>query len=453
VGGNINKEYYRLSSDKLYEELSTSRSGLSGNEAKNRLETDGPNKLEEFHKDTWFIKYLRQFKDLMIGLLLFSAVISFAFDDPRLGIALLAVVFLNTFMGFRQEYKAEKIMESLEKLVVPAAKVVRAGTVQELASTELVVGDIVYIEEGDSVPADLRIVEVSSLSTNDFALTGESNPCRKNTNTIRSEVPIGDRFNLVFMGTTVATGHGYGVVVGTGMDTELGKIANLSADTAADESPLQKEMNDVAKKVTKATIVLFVLLLIIAFRIDLGAKESFLLAVAIAMSLVPQGLPAAFATILAQAAKKMVNDKALVKKLSSVETLGATSVICTDKTGTLTKNQMTVEQILIGKQVYTVSGTGYDATGGLISKNNKRLSETELEDMKPFFVAGVFASNAKVSPPDDEHATWYCLGDPTEGALITLACTPLAPASNATIDTTNVFVTHPVTVRVFTVYL
>ncbi len=421
MGGNINKEYYRLSANEVYEEFSTNKSGLSSNEAKRRLETNGPNKLEEFHKDTWFIKYLRQFKDLMIVLLLISAAASFLFEDPRLGVALLAVVFLNTFMGFRQEYKAEKIMESLEKLVVPAARVVRESTVQEVASTELVVGDIVYIEEGDSVPADLRIIEVSELSTNDFALTGESNPSRKNINRIWSEVPIGDRFNLVFMGTTVATGHGYGVVVGTGMNTELGKIADLSADTLADQSPLQKEMSDIATKVTKATLVLFIALIIIAMQIDLGIKESLLLAVAIALSLIPSGLPAALSTVLAQAAKKMVNDKALVKKLSSVETLGATSVICTDKTGTLTKNQMTVEQVLIGKQVYTISGTGYDATGGTISKNKKHVSETELEDMKPFFVAGVFASNAKVSPPDDEHAAWYCLGDPTEGALITLA--------------------------------
>lgn len=418
--GGKQKDYYRLSTEEVYKLLATGRKGLSTTSAKQLLEEIGPNKLQEFKKDPWYIKYARQFKDLMIGLLLVSSLISFAFEDPRVGFALLAIVFLNTFMGFRQEYKAEKIMESLEKLVVPNAKVMRDGTLQEIPSTQLVPGDIVYVEEGDSVPADMRIIEVSELSTNDFALTGESNPSRKNINAIATEVPLGDRNNTIFMGTTVATGKGYGVVCGTGMNTELGNIANLSAGTTADESPLQKEMNNISTKVTKAIMGLFILLLVIAMQIDLDVKESFLLAVAIAMSLVPQGLPAAFATILAQAAKKMVKDKALVKKLSSVETLGATSVICTDKTGTLTKNQMTVEQFLIGKKTYKVTGTGYAAEGNVVG-NEGPLNKQSLEDLEIFFATGVFASNARVSPPDDEHAEWYCVGDPTEGALITLA--------------------------------
>ncbi|MCA9332755.1 cation-transporting P-type ATPase [Candidatus Saccharibacteria bacterium] len=420
MGEKLDKNYYQLSVEETYRDLDSSRYGLTTKEVSRRISEIGPNKLKEFHKDPWYVKYGRQFKDLMIFLLIISSIVSFAFEDPRVGIALLAIVFLNTYMGFRQEYKAEKIMESLEKLVVPVAKVVRNGKVEEIASVDLVPGDIVYIEEGDSVPADMRIIESSELSTNDFALTGESNPCRKNTDLIKSTVPIGDRYNLVYMGTTVATGKGYGVVHSTGMNTELGRIANLSADTVVDESPLQKEMNNISTKVTKAIVLLFIILLLIAFKVDLGAKESFLLAVAIAMSLVPQGLPAAFATILAQAAKKMVNDKALVKKLSSVETLGATSIICTDKTGTLTKNQMTVEQLIIGKNMYSVTGSGYEAKGN-IQHDNKNLSAKKLGDLSMFFVTGVFASNAKISAPDDEHATWYCIGDPTEGALITLA--------------------------------
>lgn len=419
-GAKETTSYYRLSVEEVYKLCSTNREGLSLAEAKKRLEEYGPNKLEEFHKDPLYVKYLRQFKDLIIVLLLISSVVSFAFDDARVGIALLAVVFLNTFMGFRQEYKAEKIMESLEKLVVQNAKVMRSGNIEEVPSTQLVVGDIVYIEEGDSVPADLRIIEVSELSTNDFALTGESNPCRKNITAIKSNVPVGDRYNLVFMGTTVATGHGYGVVCGTGMHTELGKIASLSAGMESDISPLQKEMNDVATKVAKATVALFLILLLISIRTDLGVKEGFIFAVAVAASLVPQGLPAALATILAQAAKKMVNEKALVKKLSSVETLGATSIICTDKTGTLTKNEMTVEQLLIGRQTYTVSGTGYEANGK-VALNKTPLSDGTKKDLELFFSTGMFASNARVSPPDEEHTGWYCVGDPTEGALITLA--------------------------------
>ncbi len=417
MGGD---DFYKLSVPETYSKLKSSRQGLSTHEAMARLSENGPNKLQEFKKNPWYIKYARQFKDLMIMLLLVSSIVSFVTEDIRVGLSLLLVVFLNTFMGFRQEYKAEKIMESLEKLVVPSAKVVRNGKVEEILSTELVVGDVVYIEEGDSVPADIRIIEVSELSTNDFALTGESNPCRKNTNAIKGDVPIGDRYNLIYMGTTVATGKGYGIVHATGMSTELGRIANLSSDTAVDQSPLQKEMNNISTKVTKATIVLFVLLLLIAMKADLNTKESFLLAVAIAVSLIPQGLPAAFATILAQAAKKMVNNKALVKKLSSVETLGATSIICTDKTGTLTKNQMTVESLLIGRQNYEVKGTGYEANGS-ITLDGKPVNKTAIDNLNIFFATGVLASNAKIGPPDEEHALWYCIGDPTEGALVTLA--------------------------------
>ncbi len=416
----VQKDYYNRSVDESYKDLSTSRDGLSGDESKKRLVEYGANRLAITKKESWGVKYARQFKDLMIYLLLISSVVSFAFEDQRVGFALLFIVFLNTFMGFRQEYKAEKIMESLEKLVVPTAKVVRNGKVEEISSTDLVPGDIVYIEEGDSVPADMRVIEISELSTNDFALTGESNPSHKNIHVIKGTAPIGDRYNLVFMGTTVATGNGYCVVHSTGTSTELGRIADLSSETSVDESPLQKEMNNISTKVTKAIMVLFILLLIIAFQVDLGAKESLLLAVAIAMSLVPQGLPAAFATVLAQAAKKMVKDKALVKKLSSVETLGATSIICTDKTGTLTKNQMTVEQFIIGKQTYDVTGAGYEANGKIELKGTP-LTDDSLRDLNLFLSAGVFASNAKIGQPDKDHDVWYCIGDPTEGALVTLA--------------------------------
>lgn len=414
------KEQYQLTTDEILKNLKTSKGGLSSEEAKQRLEEYGPNKLEEYKKDPWYIKYLRQFKDLLIILLLASSFVSFVFEDKQVGIALLAIVFLNTYMGFRQEYKAEKIMESLEKLVVPKAKVIRNQKIEEISSNDLVPGDIVYVEEGDSVPADIRVIEVSELSTNDFALTGESNPCRKNTDPIKGEVPIGDRYNLIYMGTTVATGKGYGVVHATGMGTELGRIANLSTSTAVDESPLQKEMNNISTKVTKAIGLLFIVLVLFAMNLDLDAKESLLLAVAIAMSLVPQGLPAAYATVLAQAAKKMVEDKALVKKLSSVETLGATSVICTDKTGTLTKNQMTVELFIAGKETYEVSGKGYENKGEILL-NGKSLDDKQLKDLELLLVTGPFASNAKIGRPDNDHAGWYCVGDPTEGALVTLS--------------------------------
>jgi Ca2+-transporting ATPase len=330
-------------------------------------------------------------------------------------------VLFNTIIGFTQEFKAEKIMESLMKLTVAQAKVMRAGKLEIVASTEIVPGDVVYIEEGDSIPADLRIFEESELATNDFALTGESNPSRKFTHVIAGEVPIGDRHNLTYMGTTVATGHGYGVVIATGMHTELGRIANLSQDTAQDLSPLQREMNNIAKHVTQGTVLLCAILLPIAIQANLGIKEAFLFAIGIASSIIPQGLPAEINTTLAQAANKLARARALVKKLSAVESLGATSIICTDKTGTLTKNQMTVESLQIGNQTYRVTGVGYEAKGHVTKANGDMLTSDELAELKLFFSTGAFASNARVDGPDDEHAEWYAIGDPTEAALTTLA--------------------------------
>jgi Ca2+-transporting ATPase len=413
------KPHYQLTADATLTSLKSTKEGLTAPESAKRLEELGPNQLENLHKESWLIKYFRQFKDLIIILLIVSAVVSYALGEHQTAIALGIVILLNTVLGFRQEYKAEKIMESLERLVVPAIRVMRDGTLHEDVAPNLVVGDVVYVEEGDSVPADLRLLSESELSCNDFALTGESNPTRKTVEAIKGNVPLGDRHNMLYMGTTVATGHAYGVVVATGMQTELGRIAGLSASTKSDESPLQKEMDNVAKKVTQATVVIFLLLLLIANSSDIGFEAAFLFAVAVAASLVPQGLPAAISTVLSQAAHKMVEANALVKKLSAVETLGATSIICTDKTGTLTKNQMTVEQLWIAGKTYHVTGGGYQPTGHVTHKG-KSLSTEELRELATFFATGSLASNARIHPPDTEHPEWYCLGDPTEGALVSL---------------------------------
>ncbi|MBP7807160.1 cation-transporting P-type ATPase [Candidatus Saccharibacteria bacterium] len=413
-------QYYQLSVAKSLEQLDSQDSGLTAKEATARLESNGPNQLADLHKESLFVKYLRQFQDLIIVLLIASAGISYFLGETQTAIALGIVIFLNTIMGFRQEFKAEKIMESLERLVVPITRVKRDGSLQECPSPDLVIGDVVYVEEGDSVPADIRLLSESELATNDFALTGESNPTRKTIEAINGEVLLGDRHNMLFMGTTVATGHGYGVVVATGMQTELGRIAGLSASTKSDTSPLQKEMNNVGKKVTQATVGIFLILLLIANGSNLEFEAAFLFAVAVAASLVPQGLPAAISTVLAQAANKMAGQRALVKKLSAVETLGATSIICTDKTGTLTKNQMTVEQLWIAGKTYHVTGTGYEPAGHITS-SGKSLSTEELRSLELFFATGTLASNARIKAPDNDHPSWYCLGDPTEGALVTLA--------------------------------
>ena len=411
---------YQQSKEEVLAHLQTSKDGLQSAEAKNRLDKYGPNTLTEVKKTPWVVRYLQQFKDFMIILLVVSGVISFFLGDKRTALVLVALVLFNTIIGFSQEFKAEKIMETLMKLVIPEAKIKRDGELTLLDSGQIVPGDVIYIEEGDSVPADIRMIEETELSTNDFALTGESNPSRKFTHPINAETPLGQRNNLCFMGTTVATGNGFGVVVATGMNTELGRIANLSQDTISDTSPLQKEINNIAKHVTQGTVILCAGLLPIAIHADLSVKEAFLFAIGIASSIIPQGLPAEINTSLAQAANKLAKAKALVKKLSAVESLGATSIICTDKTGTLTKNQMTVEQIIVNDQKYTVTGTGYEANGA-VQLDNQKLNEKQLKNLELLFVAGVFASNAKVEPPDKDHNTWFAIGDPTEAALITLA--------------------------------
>lgn len=419
--GDKQLAYYRQDTKTVLKELESDlKHGLGTEEASQRLTQYGANKLQEMNRESAWRKYARQFKDFMVILLMASVLLSLLAGDPKTAIALAALVFFNTIIGFTQEFKAEKLMESLEKLVVREAKVIRDGALATINGQELVPGDIVYIEEGDSIPADLRLVKESELSTNDFALTGESNPSRKFTHAISGNVELANRHNLSYMGTTVATGHGYGVVIATGMHSELGRIASLSADTKDDISPLQREMNNLATRVTQGTVLLCVALLPVAIKTGLPFKDALLFAIGFASSLIPNGLPAAINTSLAQAANKLAKARALVKKLSAVETLGATSIICTDKTGTLTKNQMTVQRFEIGGSTYHLAGTGYEPTGLITDMHHKTVGEKQLNDLSLFFACGAYASNARISAPDDEHATWYCIGDPTEGALLTM---------------------------------
>lgn len=421
--GNTNKQlhFYRLSPDETLAQLHSKRDGLTELVASERLAVQGRNVLVVDKHEPLALTYLRQFKDLMIVLLLVCSVLSLVMGDGRTTLVLLLLVLFNTTIGFMQEFKAERTLQALEKLVVARARVLRSGHALEIDSTELVLGDIVHIEAGDSVPADLRVITEDELSTNDFALTGESNPTRKFKHALGVNVPLSSRQNLVFMGTTVATGDALGVVIGTGMHTEIGRIAGLSQETNELQSPLQREMGNIATRVTQGTVVLCTVLLPIAIHAGLGVKEALLVAIGIASSIIPQGLPAEINTALAGAANKLARARALVKKLSAVETLGATNVILTDKTGTLTKNQMTVEQLLIGKTKYGVTGTGYETNGIVTDASGRPVSGAKLKQLHLFFETGALASNALVNPPDAEHGEWHVVGDPTEGALITLA--------------------------------
>jgi len=413
--------FYRLSPDEALEELRSQTDGLSKSESADRLRHIGKNQLERTrHVPAWLI-FIRQFKNLLIAILLVSAAFSLYLRDTKTATILVLIAVMNAVVGFFQEHKAESLLSSLEQLVVPHAKVLRHGKAYEINSADLVPGDVIYIEAGDSVPADARVLQEDELATNDFALTGESQPTRKFKHAMDAEVPIGNRHNMIFMGTTVALGNGHAVVTGTGMHTELGRIAGLTQTTHVDSSPLQKEMNNLGVRLTQGTLLLAAVLTIIELQSDIGIKTALLFAISIAAAMIPNGLIAEVNITLAQTAGRMAKAHALVKKLSAVETLGATNIIATDKTGTLTKNEMTVTQALIGKTEYRISGTGYELNGAICDAKGKPLPGKALQELHLFFETGALASNAEVNAPDEEHATWYVVGDPTEGALITLA--------------------------------
>jgi len=413
--------YYRLSVVGTLEDLRTATGGLDKTEAAERLRHIGPNQLERTKRTSAVRMFARQFKNLLVIVLLASAALSVYLQDGRTAIILVVIALINAVVGFFQEYKAESLLASLERLAAPQAKVVRSGTVHEIDSTELVPGDVIYLEAGDSVPADARVLSEDELATNDFALTGESQPTRKFKHAIESDVAIGARHNMLYMGTTVALGTGYAVIVSTGMHTELGRIAGLSSSTQTDTSPLQREMNHLAIRLTQGTVILAAVLTLIELQANLGVKTAVLFGVSIAAAMIPEGLVAEVSITLAQTASRMARAHALVKKLSAVETLGATNIIATDKTGTLTKNEMTVTRALIGRSEYAISGTGYEMNGAVCNEKGRPIGGQALKELHLFFQTGALASNALVNPPDDEHADWYVVGDPTEGALITLA--------------------------------
>jgi P-type Ca2+ transporter type 2C len=415
------QRYYQLSPEVVLKSLDSRMDGLTDVEVDQRLKFYGKNRLAEINKVPLIFKLFAQFKDLMGIILMSAGAINLYLGDYRGAIILFVIVLINALVSFFQEYKAERTMESLKSLVKAKAKVIRNGREVEIEGDLIVPGDIVVMDEGDAVPADLRVLSENNLGANDFSLTGESNPVRKFTHAIPGEVEIGARNNLVYMGTMIATGNGKGVVIGTGMHTEVGRIANLSQETTVEASPLQKELDNLAKKVTYVTFVVGSILFLVAMLLKFPLKEAFIFAVGIAASCVPQGLPAQVSVALSLAAGRLTAKQAVIKKLSAVETLGSTHIICTDKTGTLTTNEMTVQKLLIGQRTYDVTEIGYEPKGQIQSDNGKALTKEQLKKLTPFFECGVFASNAHISPPDNTHPKWYAIGDPTESALITLA--------------------------------
>ncbi|MEA1976258.1 MAG: cation-translocating P-type ATPase [Bacillota bacterium] len=416
-----NNKYYNLEVKEVIEELETSINGLSESEAKKRLEKYGKNELAGKKSTPLWVLFLNQFKDVLVILLLVAAVLSILINNYVDGTIMFMIAFINSVIGFFQEYKAEKIMESLNELIKSPSKVIRDKKLSKIDQSELVVGDIVSLEEGDKIPADLRLIECFNLRLVEVSLTGESMPQEKHSNHIEGNLALGDRDNMAFLGTNVASGSAKGVVIATGMNTEMGEIALMTQEEDISKSPLQKELGSVANKVALFAVVIGFTLFGISVYRGLGMNFAIIYGLGIAVAVVPQALPMQTTVALSQGVDRLSKENAVVKKLASVETLGSTNVIATDKTGTLTKNEMTVRKVWFNNNEYDITGLGYKPEGDILNSEGIKLTESEIKELEILFDSATMASNAEIHGPDEKHSGWYPIGDPTEAALITLS--------------------------------
>ncbi len=402
--------------------------GLTSAEVESRMQKYGPNQLQEAPKRTFLQMVIDQLKSFVIILLLVAAAISGILGEWVDAIAILLIVILNAVMGVVQESRAEEALAALKKMASPEAHIVRDGKRITIPASQLVPGDVVYLEAGNFIPADLRLAEAVNLRVEEAALTGESLPIQKNAELVLTgEVPLGDMVNCAFMGTMVAYGRGIGVVTSTGMSTQLGQIATMLQEVEAEETPLQKKLDNLGKTLGYACIVVCVLVFATGmFRAtDLLDPqhwvEQFMIAVSLAIAAVPEGLPAIVTISLALGMREMVNRHALIRRLSSVETLGSATVICTDKTGTLTQNEMTVTRLWVDGKFFEITGTGY-ATEGKFLVDGKEVDLTKYPGAKTALWVGMLNNDAhlEVADKEDEKGV-HIIGDPTEASLLVAA--------------------------------
>jgi Ca2+-transporting ATPase len=416
----VNRPHFYMKTFKeVFEALGTGEKGLSGEEAEKRRAQYGENTLTSIVKTPAWLQFLLQFKDVLVIILIVAGIISLAIGNLRDGSIMFIIVLINASIGYFQEHKAERIMDSLKKLVQSPGKVFRDGELIELPQEKLVPGDIIYLEEGDKVPADIRIIESFNVRTNDFSLTGESMPQEKHSNTIKKVSGLADRDNMAYLGTSVASGNAKGVIVATGMNTELGKIAGLAQQEEKSQTPLQVELGTLGNRITIFAIIIGIALFGVTIWQGLGLNLALIYALGIAVAIVPQALPMQITVALSNGVARLAKKNAVVKKLSSVETLGSTNVISTDKTGTLTKNEMTVKYLWFDGQQYEITGVGYEPKGGILDSKGRELTEEEIDKIEIMFDTATMASNAEIHKPDENHPGWYPIGDPTEAALIT----------------------------------
>jgi len=440
-----------METDEVLRVLSVNRGGLSSQEAHEKIKKYGYNELKEKKRRTALQMFLSEFKDIFILLLIaatiFSAVVGYyeLQQPPLLGeppkdaletyadsIVIGAIVILVAVAGFIQEYRAEKALEALKKLAAPKARVLRDGREMIIPAREVVPGDLLVLESGDLVPADARLLESIEMKTDEAVLTGESTPVNKDASAVLPpDTPVGDRRNVIFTATHIIYGRGKAVVAATGMQTEFGKIAELVQEAEEEETPLQRKLDSFAKKIAKVVVAVCALIFALeAFEVASivwhgggtlqleGFIQAFMSSISLAVSAVPEGLPAIVTISLALGAREFAKRNAIIRKLSAAEGLGAVTVICSDKTGTLTKGEMTVRGLYVDNRFFEVSGVGYEPKGEF-KKEDKLVNPANDMEISTLLKIGSLCSNAQLEQNDN--GPWMIVGDPTEGALIVAA--------------------------------
>lgn len=404
--------------------------GLTAAAVVERQAIVGKNRLTEAPPVSVWIRLASQFRDLVIWILIVAAVIAGISGEWVDTVAILAIVILNGLIGFTQEQRAERALASLQKLSSPMARVMRDGTLQQIPAEELVPGDCITLEAGDNVPADARLITAYSLQVQEAALTGESVPVEKHADLLLPQnAPLGDRRNMLYMGTIAATGKATAIVVQTGMETELGSIAGMLNRSEREQTPLQKRLAELGKVLVMACLAIVVI--IFALQMLRGGQilETLLVSVSLAVAAVPEGLPAVVTMTLALGLQRMARRNALVRKLPSVETLGSVDVVCSDKTGTLTRNEMTVREISVASGLFRVTGAGYQPHGDFIEEGSPASAADNAPianpgqhlELQPLLLAGARCNNSAISARGHDGNAWQCVGDPTEGALLVVA--------------------------------
>ncbi|MCL4417400.1 MAG: cation-transporting P-type ATPase [Actinobacteria bacterium] len=419
-----NSDYFSLETEKIFKKLNVSKNGLSVEKAAKRLKEFGPNIIVAKRKRPLILKFFDNFIHLLAIILWVAAGLTFIpkVDMPQLGYAIIIVIVINAVFSFLQEFRAEKALEALKNLIPSYSKVLRSGEIQDILSSQIVPGDIIVLEEGDNITADARLIEAYDIRTNNSVLTGESDPQRKNSDPIHQENADELRLaNVVYTGTSVTNGSGRAVVFATGMKTQFGKIASLTQNVKEQLSPLQIEINKTSQILAIIAVGVGILFFILSlFTVKLGFVGAFVFAIGCIVAFVPEGLLPTVTITLAMGVQRMAKRNALIKKLSSVETLGSTTVICTDKTGTLTQNEMTVKEIWADGKNYDLTGVGYNPEGDLFLGSTKLNKEVVSKTLKPIARAMSYCNNARLVV-DASTRQWTIKGDPTEGALLVAA--------------------------------